>query len=363
MKVGILTFHDGYNHGGFLQVYCLQETLKSLGVDVEIINYRSNNHRWKEYKIILLSGLRRSFGWHIIKTKILNISKILKFRNHIANLLNITHFSNDISKITGKLDFDVVILGSDEIWNFQNPIVGLEPAYFGKGIKAKRIVSYAPSFGQVSLNDDIPEQIIDCLKSLSDISVRDENSTEILRKIGLDAERVLDPTFLHRIYLPDILCSVSDYILIYLNGEPKLDEIEELKLYAKHNSKKLVALSYGKKWCDHSFVNVDIFEWLNLFKNANSIVTNTFHGTIYSILEKKSFCVIDSKAKSNKIDSLLESLDLLNHKNNEYEDIQTILRRKIDYSSVGQLIDEQRERSLRYLAKVTSSEKNYESIN
>lgn len=351
MKVGILTHHDGINHGSFLQAYCLQETLKSFGLDVCVINYKSRYQYEKEYTALL--GTRKSYlnpRTYLNLTKFKMVNKIFKFRRN-QKLFNLTKFSHDASKIANSEDFDLVLLGSDEIWNFKNPIIGIDLAYFGKEIKAKRIVSYAPSFGQINPDDALPEEIIRCLKRLSAISVRDNNSLEILNKLSLPAEKVLDPTFLCDIHLPNSLPRISNYILIYMTSVTN-EEIQKIRHYAQENGKKLVAVGYEQNWCDRSFMSVDIFEWLIFFKHADMVITNGFHGTVYSILNKKKFCVLNPGVKSNKVENLLKDFDLACRKIDKPDLLEDILKQEIDYERVFQMIEAYRKKSVEYLEKV-----------
>ncbi len=347
-KVGILTFHDGINHGGFLQAYCLQEVLKKEGKQVKIINYKSAEHRTKERKVFLGNSIKSYLRPKQLKRIILNLFKIIKFKNN-QKLLESTKYSQEVSSIIKSESFDTVILGSDEIWNFKNPLVGLDLTYFGKDIKANKIISYAPSFGQVSTDELIDRDIIDCLQNLSSVSARDSNSIQILNSLSITAQKVLDPTFLHEITLPEKKLNTDKYILIYLTGVTPSKDVEYLRQYARANNKKLLAISYPQSWCDRSFVNVGIFEWLRFFKDADAVITNTFHGSIYSILYKKNFCVFRSEYKANKINSLLQDLSLLEFKVDNVRDVIQRLSNPPDYFKVFEKISDYREQSLNYL--------------
>lgn len=353
IKVGILTFHDGFNHGGFLQAYCLQRTLEELGAEVLIINYSSRKYKLKEIKTLLISGIRSSFGLEILKAKILNLMKILTLKSNMKTMLKLTPFSKNLEKITRQEQFDLVILGSDEIWNFQNPLVGLDHSYFGENIYAESIVSYAPSFGSVALDETIPKSVVDCLSRLTRISVRDEHSSKLIKGIGLNAETVLDPTFLYNIQLSEKGNTVTEYILVYLNGNPPESVISELREFASSSNKKLLALGYYKPWCDLNYVNVSIFDWLSFFKNSDLVITNTFHGTIFSILNEKEFCVLDSKRKSNKLNSLLDLL-LLTKRKKDSQRFAEVFGTTIDYQLVQQRIQQERKKSFQYLQELVA---------
>ncbi|MFA5337143.1 MAG: polysaccharide pyruvyl transferase family protein [Candidatus Omnitrophota bacterium] len=347
IKVGILTLYP-FNHGALLQAYCLQEAVKELGVAVKIIHYRKINSYVLEYRDFL-GNPKQYIRPRTLKVKILTLLKLIKlWRNR--RFLQLTDFSQNIGKITAKEKFDIVILGSDEIWNYKNAVVGFDLTYFGKGIKTKKLVSYGVSFGQVNFGEKINEQVVDCLRHLNCISVRDLNSLEIIRSFSLKAEKVLDPTFLHDICLPPFGKKLPGYILVYLNFISR-ENVFYIREYARKNNKKLIAIGLHMPWCDMNFIDVDVFEWLNFIKHADSVITNTFHGTIFSILYKKSFCVLDVGTKVNKISSLLDDFNLIRQKTDNAKNLNELLNQTLDYSDVFKIVDRVKRESLNYLKK------------
>ncbi|MDJ0689641.1 MAG: polysaccharide pyruvyl transferase family protein [Xenococcaceae cyanobacterium MO_188.B32] len=349
-KVGILTLHDSINHGSFLQAYCLQEIIKAMGHDVYIINYKAREHAQRENRIFW-GKAKEYIKFNSLRKRLNNIGKIFKFKKNHKQYYTLTKFSHNIKEIFQKNNFDVVVLGSDEIWNFKNPLFKLDLAYFGKGIRAKKIISYAPSFGQVNLNDEIPIEIKNCLKQISHISGRDNNTLKIIESLGFLAQKVIDPTFLYDLtsQIKNPPKGLSNYILVYVN-HIKSDDIIKIKKYANKSNKKLVGLSYERKWCDQNFIVVDPFEWLGFFKFADSIITNTFHGTVYSIINGKNFCVLNPAKKSNKIHDILQEFALLKHKTYEGKAVENILEIKLDTKNTLQKIKNKKIDSLNYLS-------------
>ena len=138
MKIGILTFHEGINHGGFFQAFSTYSFLKSEGYDVEIINYKNKTHWLTEYKAFLVTKNP--------KRLISNIKKIFAFKKDQKSM-NLGPFTKDISRI--KENYDVIVVGSDIVWNYEWDFLGKDPVYFGHGLNAKKWVSFAPSFGAV----------------------------------------------------------------------------------------------------------------------------------------------------------------------------------------------------------------------
>ena len=352
MKIGILTCHDGINHGSFLQAYCLQKTIELLGFSqVEIINYKSK-HAYKIENETFLGSLRSYFNPSLylnpqnLKYRISNIRKVANFKK-AHRLFNLTRFSHDISQLTSESGFDIVLLGSDEIWNFKNPVLGGDLVYFGEGVNSKKIASYATSFGQVSFPTQIPHKYETAIKQLNFISVRDTNSQKIVSALGLQSEKVLDPTFLYSISDERLSLESEEYILVYMT-HINPEQAEFIKRFSRQRNIRLVALGYNHQWCDKNIVNVGVFEWLNYFRYAKFIFTNSFHGTIYSILNKQDFCIINPDLKSNKIYDLLDELSLQSRVYIPGID----LSKPILYDEVFETIELKREHSIATLKKI-----------
>jgi len=335
MKIGILTFHDGINHGAYLQAFSLQKKLLAMGYNSEIINYKSLEHTLKEYKVFLFK--------RDIKILLSNINKIRKFKK-AHKKLNMTKriYSMKANKLK---KFDIVFLGSDEIWNYMNKLIGLDLTYFGKNIDSNILASYAPSFGEVNTNSELPREIKELINKLDFVSVRDNNSRQIVENnLNKETQVVLDPTFLVD-YNEELLNSVDykNYILLYLTGMSE-KEVFRLKKVAKKLNKKLISIGYFYKASDINIVNLSPFEWMNFFKKADYIITSSYHGTIFSIKNQKEFCSIVTKEKSNKITHLLKMLKienrLIDKGLNMEKQIEVLFNEEkgIDYSMInGQL--------------------------
>jgi len=337
LKIGILTFHDGINHGAYLQCYSLSRILEESGYNVEIVNYKNFQHWLNEYKVFLLTKK--------IKVLINNINKIRKFRKSQKKFkLKKLIFSH---RGVQKSRFDTLIIGSDEVWNFKNPLFGYDPIYFGHNLNVDKIIAFATSFGNVTVKDNIPQCIINGLKKFNAISVRDKNSQQIIKKIlGFKPNIVLDPTFLYNFNGEEVEPPYKNYILVYAVGL-QMKYIEELKKIGKRQNKKMISIAYNNNWCDINVIALDPFEWIGYFKNADYVITNTFHGTIFSIIYKKQFISIPHKDKKNKIISFIELLPLKNVLINN--DLSSTVDIKIEYDTIIKKLDLLRKKSLQYL--------------
>jgi len=339
LKIGILTFHDGINHGAYLQCYALYKTLDNLGHNVEIINYKNFHHWWKEYKCFLWT-----------KNPVLlfaNIKKILKFEKAQKKIPK-TAFTFSHERVK-KEKFDVVVIGSDIIWNYENPFFGFDPIYFGYFLNAKKIISYAGSFGSVNCNNVIPYKIIKGFKKYSNISVRDDNSLKILKKITYKPVKlVLDPTFLYDYTKEEKVCNYKDFVLIY-SYQISSEQIRQIKDFAKKKNLNTIAIAYNQPRCDYNIVAVSPFEWLGYFKKAKYVVTSTFHGTVFSIKYNKKFITLPNIPINNKLSYILKITGLKNRILQKQNNIENLLESDINYKIVNKIISKNIFKSIQYL--------------
>lgn len=211
------------------------------------------------------------------------------------------------------LKLDLIVLGSDEIWNLCGS--GYHPLKFGTGLENQRTIAYAPSVGAVTEETAVPEDVLSGLKHLDRISGRDVESLKFVeRACGRKAEKMLDPTFLYNfdtdIERENIKPKPYRYILIY---DCKLTEpmVKQLQEYAKKNDLKIIGAGDYKTFYDEGFIDLTPYEWVDLFRNAEKVITGTFHGTVFSIKYNKSvLCYPTEKNRINKIRSLLSDMKI-----------------------------------------------------
>jgi polysaccharide pyruvyl transferase WcaK-like protein len=344
MLIGILTFHDGINHGAYFQVFALQNYLLEHGFQVEIINYKNKAHYINEYKAFLF-----------IKNPIIllnNIIKIIKFRRdqkklNISGFITTGFIANRLKKSITK--YDIIIVGSDIVWNYEWDFTGKDPIYFGDGLENKRLVAYAASCGDANLND-IPVFVRLGLRKFSSISVRDKHTANLVSLVlGVEPPVVMDPTLLYDFSKFDgkKTSEGTPYILIYAYYVPE-KIVESIIEFARSRKLKLIAIGYYNKWCNTNHINIGPFEWLGYIKNAAFIITSTFHGTIFSIINKKPFVTIPNKPMFNKTSTILSMLKL-DDRLTESNNAVSILEKNIDYNRVDTLLSPAIEKSKDFL--------------
>jgi len=318
-KIGILTYHNCFNYGAFLQAYALQKYLKNIGCDNVIIDYKNIIHWFREYKVFLWSR-----NLKVIQS---NIEKILNFKKAWQYL--------KLSKLFLK-KFDTIIVGSDTVWDFNDKMTHTGKKYFGYNLKTENLVAYSASFGFVDKNSLIPNFVVTGLKKFNKISVRDENSFEIINSlINKNAPITVDPIFLNDNYEQLESCPYENFILIYSS---KLDKtnIEEIIQYAKEKNKIIISVGFYHNWCQINKITIGPFEWLEYMRQADFIITNMFHGALFSIKFNKNFVLFVTPRKANKYNPILQKLNLTDRIANQENNIKNIFLTQINYEIVNQ---------------------------
>lgn len=361
MKIGILTFQNAHNYGAQLQAYALKKYLKNRNYEVEIINYANsvieNNYLYKAKNNIKIGGINSAKKWlkkqyEIMFDKKEYQEKWLKFDAFIKE-----YITND-EKLFKKeeIDFsqyDYIICGSDQIWN---PYLtdGFDDVYFANiNAKVKKI-SYAASLG-ISKFDDrkMEERFFELIKNFNSLSVREKVLEKyITENTNLDVQTVLDPTLLidqteYKKFIKDI--PYKNYIFQYtLVDNPKLDNI--VKELAEKESLNIVELRYSRSFSKKystQIIDAGIEDFLSLIKNAKYVITNSFHGTIFSILFEKKFYCVKIDGLNSRIENILDITNLENRSIECFEDINLV--EEIDYKGVKKRITQSRIESEKFL--------------
>jgi len=341
-SVGIITFYDGINYGAFFQAYSLYKVLETVfNLDTEFVNYKSCRHWFLENLVFY----HKLYSLKYLRDNVVKIYKFKKLQRKLKKSRKILFRSQLV-----KNKYDYVFYGSDEIWNFKNPLVGYNTLYFGHNVDSIKI-SYAPSFGSVSSKTKLPAEVIKGLSSFKNISVRDKNSQKIIfNNLKRNVPIVLDPTLLIDKTLDPITPPIRDYVLVYTTS---LDSqlVNSIKKFAAKREKKLVSIGYYYSWCDRSYVDIGSEEWLGFYKHADFVVTSMFHGTIYAIKNKKNFVSIITKYRKNKISNFLEDVGLEDRILSKSGNLERILKKKPNYKKIFRTIATKRKESLDFIKK------------
>lgn len=316
MKVGILTFHRACNYGAVLQCYALQEVLKSLGHEVEVVDYRSH-HIEKTYKIIkTYNGIRTLI--RSLLTMRFTARQQKNFKTFRDSYLCISKESyHNVSELANS-DYDCYVIGSDQVWS-QRINYGYDDVYWGNFLPSKRKVSYAASMGghePFTHNEII--RIQGLLDNFYSISVREDVLKADLESIyhRKRIEHVLDPTL---VALPEVYESIlvkpaiSNYVLYYQQGHHPFTKEIVSHVARKLNCSVIVIAGEVEKYnvpCQHySLANLSVPEFLGYFKYASFVFASSFHGTAFSIIFEKDFYYVGN-ARVERSKSLLDNLGL-----------------------------------------------------
>lgn len=300
-KAGILTFHRGANYGGFLQARSLRDAVRSLGHDAEIINYKNPVHEAHErYRLRPGRNLRSVWANH---------RKHMMWRRMYGDLVTGEPVS-DPAKIDWAR-YDVVVVGSDVVWDYQTPKFGSDPVYFGgvPGPGPGRWVSYAASCGRASGHDLSAEKVAG-LREFQCIGVRDRTTAELVRRhTGRKAELVIDPTWLSEEQPGPAADKTEPILAVYGYAVVERGLVEAIRAFARERGLSIVSYGFPHRWADRNVLDLSPSEWIEAIRAARCVVTGTFHGTLYAIRLRKAFCTVGNGWISNKIRAPLELVE------------------------------------------------------
>ena len=373
MKIGIITFHFVTNQGAVLQCYALQTYLEKLGHTVSIINYQPAYHmvryaawknpfvfslvRWRQtYKLNTRKRLFKSFLSFLAAMKAnikrVDVKKEKIFKTFTDQYLHMTDKYTTLDSLKDNFpQMDVYISGSDQLWN---PILldgGFDPAYFLDFGNDKIFkMTYAVSLKETYSNEET-KQLGELCKHLNAIGIREdnsdlENSIEQSINIQVDPTLLLDSADYKRIECQRLVD--EPYIFVY--GFQNLKSINRLVCeISEKNNLKVINGSPNKVLltcqCNKVY-NYGPSEFLSYVKNAEFIVTNSFHGTAFSIIYRKQFAVIPHTTRGKRMIRLLGKLGLSKRL---WKPENFNWWEKVDYSTVEEKLSLLRNESYQYL--------------
>lgn len=374
MKIGILSMQRIINNGSFLQAYALMRIVESMGHDVEFVDFKISDN--KKERLPLKELLRINHLYIFCCCKIMegflfkgikgakfaiSTSRVsINFMNNYMKDIGLRKKPNYCSKVK------ILLFGSDEVFNtiqYVQRNKGHAWQLYGADNNAEKLVSYAASFGHTTYEGlqryGMLEKTRRLLAQFETISVRDENSLNIIKKITKkDACIHIDPVLLYE--FDDIEIKkpkITNYILIYsYPGRINIaGEIEVIKSFAKKYGKKIICVNMMQGWEDEIFYEHP-FDLLGYFKYADYIVTDTFHGAVISIKYNKKFVsfVRDSTSYSNKqkVGFLLKMFNLKKREVRDIGEFEKCMLDSVDYDDVNKKLDEEKEKALKYLTKI-----------
>jgi len=363
-KIGILSMQRIKNYGSFLQAYALKNMISDLGYEVEFVDYHIekpiiNEVGNKKFDKVC-KGLKALQGDAPIKQKIQYIIHKTNFSKKYLNLLGIS------SEYNYNPQLDTLIIGSDEVFNCiqSNKNVGYSLELFGKNNNANKVITYAASFGNTTLKKlkdyKKDKEITEYLNKMDSISVRDDNSGNIVKsltkkEISYNLDPVLIFDYMSKDNLIPNIKPKEKYMLVYAySGRIKKDESSCIRNFANERGIKIYSIGGAQK-CADKFIDCTPFELFSYFKNAEYVITDTFHGTIFSIVTHKPFVTLVRKSIGNnygneeKLTDLLNRLKLTDRIIYDIKKTSSIIDEIINYDDVEKILKVEREKSLKYL--------------
>lgn len=362
--IGILTYHSCYNYGASLQAYALQRMIQNLGFECEFIDYQSNamlnicrpfpqkNNHYKE----IMKKLTR-----------FPHSDVLRKRQSLFDIFTNTELRLSARCVSAKevaemaSDYKCIVCGSDQTWNLDPAIRYQDIVYYLNFPKSQRRVSYATSFGnwveKISQNE---RDVLPCIRTFDALSMREESGVRYLKSKGFDCKFVLDPTLLlNASEYNNILekSDLDDYILLF-SWSGSRNAVKIAKHIARGLGCKPICIVPPPRTMFSGIqrkLDVGPKEFLGLVNKAQFIVTDSFHGTVFSILYEKPFISVDNGKMDARRLSLLKSLEL----EKLYQDPSNINLSNImsmDFSATKQILGRLREDSIEYLKKAIDGE-------
>lgn len=353
-KVGILTFHRANNYGAVLQTYALCSILNNFSdINAEIIDYKcSEIEKSRECHFNVSKKIKRNIK-EIVKF-FFRKRKNEKFSKWTKQYLILSATVFDRTNIqTSNSKYNIFVSGSDQVWN--NTCTNFDYTYFLDFVNEKnKSCSYAASMGTYEFLPQETSEISNCLKKFSKLSVREKTTvSEIASMSSANVILTLDPVALidnkgwGKIMSKRLFR--ADYIFVYTVSD-EVNVISCAQEYAKIHNCKLI----NNKTSVNFFAHCSPSDFLSWIYHAKYIFTNSFHGTMFSILFNKDFMAdIELKNKQLKNNRIVELLKITNLESCTMKHGEFI---SVDYSTANNLLDIERNKSLRYINEITKLE-------
>ncbi len=356
MKVGILTFHDANNYGAVLQAYGLQETIAGFDIDTEIINY-VQPYVIDRYKPVRVDKTNvAAFFKSILSTALhyknftIKRKKFALFRREFLKISDTKYLKSD--SIDG---YEVYIAGSDQIWNFK--ITNYDEVFFLKFADGKAIkISYAASIGHNNLNEKDRMFLREHIDYFDYISVREASAVPLLKEMTQkELVNVLDPSLLlprnewnkinsnsfnNKNYIFVYSVSASNKIVEVIN---KVSKFYDIDIYVLTDKLRVDVKNHIR--CR----DIGPVEFIDLISNAKLVITDSFHGTAFSIIFEKNFISVPNEVGSSRVKDLLKLLNLESRVINDPEEIGYQYIFDINYELPGKILESERNKSINFL--------------
>ena len=381
MKIGVITIEQVGNYGAELQCYATQKVLQNIGCDAEIIDYcYYKDYRYKDSKMSepFVSMTFRERFFYVVKYRIVNrfVDNVLVLFNsniarrnkrfsafHAENTKMSKRYMSMSELYEASMDYDVFVTGSDQVWN-PSAHSSIEPYFLTFAPDNAKKISFAASFGVSDIDSNLRERYKDYLSRYDFISVREQSACNIVKQlVDRDVECVVDPTLLLN---KDEWMQVAKqydniperYVLVYtLFESPAIFNLAKRIVKEKGISVLRIAKrGYFVSRIDgiRNISDAGPAEFISLIAGADYVVTDSFHGTAFSVNLGIPFSVVVSSKKKNnsRMVSLLDVVGLGKHLITDDCDIESVeYEVSIDIKVVNQTVEAARNKSIDFLKR------------
>ena len=381
MKIGVITIEQVGNYGAELQCYATQKVLQNIGCDAEIIDYcYYKDYRYKDSKMsepfVPMTFKERIF--YVLKYRIVNrfVDKVLLLFNsniarrnsrfaafHAENTKMSRRYMSMPELYEASMDYDVFVTGSDQVWN-PGAQSSIEPYFLTFAPNSAKKISFAASFGVSEIGSSLRERYKGYLSKYDFISVREKNACDMVKQlVGKDAECVLDPTLL---LTKDEWMKVARqydnvperYVLVYtLFESPAIFSLA--KKVAKEKGISVLRITKRAYFVSHiegisNISDAGPAEFVSIIAGADYVVTDSFHGTAFSVNFGIPFLAIVSSKNNNnsRMESLLKVVGLSGRMVYEEKEVSSLIYNdNIDFKEIENHIKKARVTSMNFLNK------------
>ncbi|MCH5298557.1 MAG: polysaccharide pyruvyl transferase family protein [Ruminococcus sp.] len=387
-EISVVCIYYNHNYGSILQSYALNHYLEKNGFKVNVIPFKDVPGKKEKIDVFLRLRLSKTFDLSIVKRKVAEYKNKKIYSGDDEEYKNGAELRNRTYERFIKTHFDVpendivreqlpdyvsnsraVIVGSDQLWTPHDILIGYHTLEFvPAGIKR---VSYATSFGVSELpNRYLKKRAKKFLKDLDYISVREDKGKKIIDEleVGKKVSVVSDPTMLLSRsewdeILPEERIVKDKYIFCYFLGN-NTEHRELAKEFKKKTGWQIIALQHmdeyiqsDRDFADKALYDIDPFQFAALIRDAELVLTDSFHGSVFSILYHKKFFVMnrhkDAEVRStnSRIETLCSTFDLNDRRICDFDNAapETLLCREIDYTTVDRKLENKRRESETFL--------------
>ena len=357
-KVGIVTIHTTFNYGAVLQAIATVAFFRNRGYDAELIDY-TNDHIQEQLRLSYRQD-GKVLGY--FKTFVRNtiFGRLKYYRQAFKGIDQYYHLSKRYESkedLEGE-SFDILVSGSDQLWN---PLItgDMDPVFMLDFGNCTKRISLASSIGSTALAPDDLTKLVTALNQFDHISVRESFAKKQLQQhIEKEIKVLADPTLLlDRDYWWDELASKSTYantkekyIVTYFAGGNKAAHREIIKQYSEKLKLPVWTIQYSNytwKESNKKILGATAEDFVALIANAELVITDSFHGTAFSLNMGSNFVSLTNKANPVRVKELLEKMDLLDR-----IDMKPEFYKEVDYTEVGDRLDAFRQDSISWLENI-----------